>query len=610
MTPLNYAQRDAESIRDFFLNELKFDRVDLFASGSPQVKYDDGPPLLAEPTIGNLDSFFDRRFEHPFLESGDNLWFFFAGHGKRDRGIDYLMPIDGSIRRLEKTALSVSYVAERLRRSGADNVILMLDACRDDGAKDGGEGIKGIQKGLVTLYSCSPNELAYEIEPLKQGAFTHALIEGLRIQGEGNCATVERLCQHLKYRVPELTKHHKNRTQTPYTVSEPDSKMHLILLPDRANLQDVQRLKNDAKDAELELEFDLADQLWTRVLVASPGDREAIRAFQRIAVKRLTEPVQVKAEASKASEPVVSRGVEAIQENTISDSRIRFEVVRVNAQGKIIDRQNHQAEQSLVTLGKDVDLGMLSIPAGEFWMGAKDQEEGAFDEERPRHLVTVKAFWMGKYPVTQKQWKAIARLKKVNIDLKPDCSKFKGDDLPVEQVSWYEAVEFCDRLSRQTGQEYTLPTEAQWEYACRANTETPFHFGETITTELANYRGTDWEYDGTTYSGKYAQGSYGDYRQKTTPVSQFDYANAFGLYDMHGNTLEWCLDHWHENYEGAPTDSSPWLTENDNDYRLLRGGSWFSFPVLCRSSYRYRHEPDVQLNYVGFRVVCLSARAF
>ena len=257
MTPLQFAQRDAEAVRDFFLKELRFDRVDLFVKKSPEaqdpplIHYDDGPPLPAEPTIGNLDSFFDRRFEHPFLESGDNLWFFFAGHGKRERGIDYLMPIDGSVRRLERTGLAVNYVAERLRRSGADNVILMLDACRDDGAKDGRAGIQGMQKGLVTLYSCSPNELSYEIEELQQGAFTYALLEGLKIQGEGNCATVERLCQHLKYRVPELTQKYKKRVQTPYPVPEPASKMHLILLPQRATLRDVELLKNDAKDAEL-----------------------------------------------------------------------------------------------------------------------------------------------------------------------------------------------------------------------------------------------------------------------------------------------------------------------------------------------------------------------
>jgi formylglycine-generating enzyme required for sulfatase activity len=163
-------------------------------------------------------------------------------------------------------------------------------------------------------------------------------------------------------------------------------------------------------------------------------------------------------------------------------------------------------------------------------------------------------------------------------------------------VSWLDVSEFCNRLSQRTGRHYTLPSEAQWEYACRAGTSSPFHFGATITSALVNYDG----------NATYADGPKGVYRRQTTPVGMFP-ANAWGLYDMHGNVWEWCLDHWHESYEGAPTDGSAWLNDSDSDEgtQLLRGGSWLNNPRNCRSALRDLNRPDNANNYVGFRVVCL-----
>jgi len=151
---------------------------------------------------------------------------------------------------------------------------------------------------------------------------------------------------------------------------------------------------------------------------------------------------------------------------------------------------------------------------------------------------------MGKYLITQAQWRVVTALPKVERGLKSDPSRFKGGHLTVECINWYEAVEFCARLARKTGRDYRLPSEAEWEYACRAGTTTPFHFGETITTDLANYRGTDNEQ--YKWSGFYGRGSKGIYRNKTTDVGSFGVANAFGLYDMHGNVWEWCQDIWHK----------------------------------------------------------------
>jgi formylglycine-generating enzyme required for sulfatase activity len=174
----------------------------------------------------------------------------------------------------------------------------------------------------------------------------------------------------------------------------------------------------------------------------------------------------------------------------------------------------------------------------------------------------------------------VAALPKVKIDLNANPSNFKGANRPVEKVSWYDAEEFCARLSRKTGKTYRLPSEAEWEYGCRGTTTTPSHFGETITPEIANY---------------------GNNHQGTTPVGNFP-ANAFGLHDMHGNVWEWCADNWHGNYQNAPNDASIWLSSDGS--RVLRGGSWITNPRSCRSAYRSRIDPGYRNDSLGFRAVC------
>lgn len=270
--------------------------------------------------------------------------------------------------------------------------------------------------------------------------------------------------------------------------------------------------------------------------------------------------------------------------------------------------QKRQAQYFTEDLGNGVGLDMVMIPAGSFVMGSPEEEEGSFDRERPQHTVTLPSFFMGKYPVTQAQWRVVAELPQMNRELDPAPSRFKGDDRPVENVTWYDAVEFCDRLSEKTGRNYRLPSEAEWEYACRAGTTTPFHFGETISTDLSNYRGIDWNFDDEIYSGFYGKGERGVFREVTTPVGSFKVANAFGLYDMHGNVWEWCIDHLHESYEGAPTDGSAWVTNKDGAYRIVRGGSWYLSPKNCRSALRNWNSPADGNDLIGFRPVCSIPR--
>ena len=273
-----------------------------------------------------------------------------------------------------------------------------------------------------------------------------------------------------------------------------------------------------------------------------------------------------------------------------------FTIVTVDATGQESERRQSQAYGFAEPLGSTLTLEMVSIPPGRFPMGSPESEPDRYSDESPQHSVTMPPFFLGKYPITQAQWRAVAALPQIERDLDSDPSQFKGDDRPVERVSWLEAVEFCARLSQASGREYRLPSEAEWEYACRAGTTTPFCFGETITVELANY-------DGTVI---YGDGPKGLYRQETIPVGSFGVANNFGVFDMHGNVDEWCADPWHGNYESAPGDGSVWI-ENDNHFYVSRGGSWVKYPWNCRSAYRGRVNAGKGSSSRGFRVACSAA---
>ncbi len=234
-------------------------------------------------------------------------------------------------------------------------------------------------------------------------------------------------------------------------------------------------------------------------------------------------------------------------------------------------------------LGNGVKLEMIAIPRGTFWMGSPENEAERYDNEGPQHQVTVPSFFMGKYPLTQAQYQAI-------IGNNP--SYFKGNNRPVETVSWDDAVLFCEELSQRTGKSYRLPSEAEWEYACRAGTKTPFSFGDNITTDLVNYNG----------NYPYKSAPKGKYREQTTDVGTFP-PNAFGLYDMHGNVWEWCEDDWHENYINAPTNGSAWNSQSVIKYKSLRGGSWSYNAGPCRAANRSWLSRGSRYDLYGFRVV-------
>jgi eukaryotic-like serine/threonine-protein kinase len=303
---------------------------------------------------------------------------------------------------------------------------------------------------------------------------------------------------------------------------------------------------------------------------------------------------------------------ELVNELSQTHELFSFETINVNWWGEIINPTQKQAFYYRENLDNEIFLDMVYIPSGSFIMGAPDDEEGSENFERPQHLVTLHAFHMSKFPITQAQYQAMA------IGKNP--SKFQGDLLPVDNISWIQAKEYCQHLSQKCGKLYTLPSESQWEYACRAGTTTPFYFGKTINTDVVNY-------DGNYSYGNRPKG-LNTYRQKTTEVGQFP-PNTFGLYDLHGNIWEWCEDNSHRNYIDAPNDGSPWINENDRNSHILRGGFWDNVPRHCRSAARFGYRetteaedlsaptstsygthmnivirPSKSIEHCGFRVVC------
>jgi eukaryotic-like serine/threonine-protein kinase len=291
--------------------------------------------------------------------------------------------------------------------------------------------------------------------------------------------------------------------------------------------------------------------------------------------------------------------------NPFSTTKYQLTSVRLNDQGEVISRPTVDFEVFTEDLGRGAELRMVKIPAGRFLMGQSPAEraeltrlrgeseyEKLFADESPSHQVDIPEFYLAQTQVTQAQWMAIMGNNPAN---------FRSDDkLPVEGVNWLDAMDFCQKLSEKTGKTYRLPSEAEREYASRAGTSSPFTFGETITPEVVNYNG----------NYPYAKAVRGTFRKKTTPAGTFP-PNLFGLYDMHGNVWEWCLDEWVNNYRGAPTDGSARgdiRSRDENKQRLLRGGSWVFNAGFCRCADRDYNTASYRNSDIGFRVVCTRSK--
>ena len=239
--------------------------------------------------------------------------------------------------------------------------------------------------------------------------------------------------------------------------------------------------------------------------------------------------------------------------------------------------------QQTVALAKGVDMTFAWIPPGSFLMGSPESEAEREDDEHQHRVTLSRGFYLGIHAVTQAQWRAV-------MDNNP--SRFKGKNRPVKRVSWDDCQAFCTKLSQAQGRQFCLPSEAEWEYACRAGTTTPFFFGATLSTDQANYNGND----------PYGTGAKGVYRKQATSVGNFP-PNAWGLFDMHGNVWEWCQDEYRDD-EDYDTKNNLETENIVNTARVLRGGSWFFDARNCRAARRNWNAASNRNSIdVGFRVV-------
>ena len=551
---LTCAVNDAEKMHIWLKETAKFEQTYLFTDTSPEID-DMSEPLPSQPTFTTLRRWLRKRFERPILSPSDSLWFFFSGHGVREQGQDYLLlnDSDPDPEEVNNSAISLAFVTEQLRQSGAGNIMMFVDACRS--VAKSGLGIElQSEQGIISIASCRPEQKSYEIEALGHGSFTYALLESLQIQGENNCATVERLCKRLKDRVATLNREYKKPPQTPYTRIEPETKNHLIFLPERIQptRQDIATLRENALKAEIENDLNLAAFLWDRLVI---HDRdEALKNLRRI--------------WNKLDRQETNSTVSLLSLSAQTSSAKQSEPAK--------DTSSKSSSQILTeTLPGNIKLEMVKIPAGSFLMGTEETEvirlckeykTDWYKCEMPQHQVKLQEFYLGKYPVTQEQYEAV---------MGNNPSSFKDNPKnPVEQVSWDDAKEFCKKLNQLTGKKYRLPTEAEWEYACRAGTQTRYYFGDdqSVLKKYAWYGDNSGDSFLDTVKIWDADPNWENYYKKlmdnnckTHPVGEKK-LNNWGLYDMSGNVWEWCEDPWHDSYANKPEN----IKNNGNTIQRFR----------------------------------------
>ncbi|MEP7341659.1 MAG: SUMF1/EgtB/PvdO family nonheme iron enzyme [Acidobacteriota bacterium] len=551
-----------------------------------------------------------RQFGQKLRAGGVGV-FYFAGHGVQVAGRNYLIPIGAEINaesEVEYEAVELGFVLAQLEEARNRLNVVILDACRNNpyarsfsrGRSDsrGLAGIRSAPSGTLISYATAADDVAND-GGARNGLFTGELLTQLKTPG----LTLEQVFRRTRTSVRGKS----SGKQVPYEYSSVEGEDFYFIPPNAP--PPVISAEQQAWERVKQRHTPDAVRGFLIVYPDSPFEKEA-RALLAVLEKEkppATTPVSTSAKGTRPRPTPPKTTLPPTPAPLGEDGKpltaFHFSTASVDAKGKIKTRSQSLTWGFTEELGDGVTLEMIRIPAGSFTMGAPKSEAQSIDNERPQHLVNVAGFYMGRFEVTREQWRAVARVPKVKIELKEDPAYFKGSWLqPVDSVSWEEAVEFCARLKQKIGKEYRLPSEAQWEYAARAGTTTAFAFGETISPEIVNYQG----------KLPYGPASKGIERKKTVPVGSLGVANAFGLFDMHGNVWEWCQDTWHGNYDSTPyyivpNDGSAWESGDAQDHRVLRGGAWVFPGTYSRSAYRYdvaagaRHP-----SLYGFRIVMPS----
>ena len=626
---LQYAHRDADELYKFLI--------------SPSGGCFDTKKIIKltnkEATTGEL--FTKLRYFLTKPDKEDVVLLYFSCHGapnpKQPENI-YLLSHDTDPYNIAGTAYPMREIYSSVQETLlAEKVIILADTCHS-GAIGVSRGIKSSvsestvmnaywqklsqARGGIALFTSAQNrEISFEDTKWGggHGVFTYYLLEGMRgkAANDEGIVTIQNLFEYVRRNVKEATDHQQHPLIGPYGF---DSNLPIAIVPN------FNPSSQSTETIPPEIPSTFANE---RESVAQPDLQLPSQiSFPHLPINNISRRQLLKG-LGWGGAGIGIIAVAKIVQQLLSSAKesYQFQVVTVNSKGEEINRETKEAKYFTDDLGNGVTLDMVSIPAGKFMMGTDDAEIerlvkkfnwDGFRREKPQHEVTLESFFMSKFLITQAQWEVIASRTglKIKRDLKANPSHFSGDDnLPVESVSWYDAVEFCARLAKLTEKNYRLASEAQWEYACRAVSSDqlsvnskltveewnnkyhqPFHFGETITSDLANYNGNN----------TFADEPKGNDRGKTTVVGTFA-PNSFGLYDMHGNVLEWCEDDWHENYKNAPDHGRAWTTGESN-IAVVRGGSWVNIPTHCRSAIRRNYGRANNDLIIGFRVVCVGGR--
>jgi formylglycine-generating enzyme required for sulfatase activity len=629
--PLPSAVEDVKAVRRMLLQQGEFPAGQVFCLENPS------KPAVEEA----LYRLFNQR------KSGDLVLFFFSGHGVRHQTGELYFAIPETRKDengiIEHTAIAASALQQRMERAASATQILVLDCCfsgafakgyigKDDSSVDIKAQLGG--KGRAIFTSSGALEYSFHKEGASLSVYTHFWVEGVETgaadRDKDGLISVDELHTYVAQKVKQAAP-----GMTPQFFSEEKGqKIFIARSPVRSESENLALKYRELVESLVKRgSFQVAKNRFSvparRTLGLSQTqlklDDRSCEAIEAEVLQPIHEYQQNLAEYRQALEETLEdegypfcestfldlqeyaiglglcgEDVEAIELEVLPQAKLQGlfngSIGRVTLAERealadffasepladflasepladFADLKDLQLFNSFtLDLSNGVQLEMIAIPGGSFCMGPRDGE-GYYDNARPRHQVTIAPFWMSKYPITQAQYQAV---------MGKNPSYFKGDRRPVERVSWHDAIAFCEKLRRMGDRSFRLPSEAEWEYACRAGTGSPFYFGDTISREQVNHE---------------------QHYKQTTDVGKFP-SNTFGLHDMHGNVWEWCADHWHKDYQGAPIDGSAWKTSNDSDSRLLRGGSWSSIPDVCRSAARNRNSPVNANSSIGFRVAC------
>ncbi len=577
--------------------------------------------VLLDPEIGGFGSV-DVLTDEPLVpvrraiaklcagqSPNDLLLLYYTGHGVLSADNDFYLALhETTVENPEADGLEADWLRKRMDRCRAKRQVLMLDCCHSGafmaGRKDAGARAVTTEtfgEGRYVLTASDAQSFAWDAQALKAGPeglegktslFTRLLVEGLTTGAaapDKDIVSVQDLHTYVRGNLPADAP----GMSPQIFVDRGEGELVLARNPAaRFRLKDELLRALDSGEnymrlgAVIELEMILTGGEPRRALAA----REALR--RRLATETYV-PVYKRIEAALAHPDAAASGVAADHAEPEAKKPAAPKQPLLEPKDGVHIGVDPRDLPDLAVF-KDLDAPwcpeMVVIPAGEFMMGSPTTEPKRFDDEGPRHKVTIGVrFALGRYAVTFDQYD---RFCEATQREKPDDKSWGRGARPVIDVSWQDAQAYVEWLSKEIGHVYRLPSEAEWEYACRAGTTAPFCFGETITPEQVNYDG----------NYPYAGGKKGTYRQKTLPVGTLP-ANPWGLHEMHGNVWEWCADHWHDGYDGAPDDGRAWIDEGADAgaYRVIRGGSWYGHARGVRSAFRVRRGPGNRYNYLGFR---------